>query len=688
MLENLNNYGPYAELVKNKKMKVYTKDFNKDNIDNHFFWILNIFRDGIETDEVQKAFVNVEFNNAVNIDLTLQDLLFNVLMWDIIVKSDMIIEPKHLFFGKSITQNSIKKYVDVYFLEEKRKSTSNIKLNNMIDDMMFKWCYIDEFNGYLSNTINLEDFIKLMKENSEFNRLIHADLTGTPVEEVKAVGMEYANKMIDIIQKSDHCLADFFNAGEGVNPKQFKEVAINIGTKPDGRGGVYPTLINTNFLTGGVNDTLSFFIEESGGRVAQIIVEGNVGISGYFARLLGLNNIDTIMYPDHNYVCDTKNFEEIFITNAIVQSKFENRYYRLSPNGQEYLLKNTTKDLVGKKIYLRSPMTCASHASGHGICYRCYGDLAYTNNDINIGKIAAEEVSSTLTGRMLQAKHLLESAVKVFKWPAEFNRFFDLDYDIIKVTSDDSVNLNNYKLLIDNISLQSEYEDVEYNEYVTKFEVLSPTGEIFNIHTQDADELYITSELNTIIRDKATEIDGKVAVDFKDLYEAPLFILEIQNYDLSATLKAIKDIIDKTDITNNLNRNDILQRLVETFIEGGINVMSIHGEVILSNQLRNVDNILEKPEWKYPNEPYNLLTLKQSLSNNPSIIVSLSYEGLSKMLYNPLTYRKNKPSFMDLFFMKRPSAYLSGKDAVKKYKDDGYIEKDNKKVIRFVEDPK
>lgn len=688
MLENFNNYGPYADLVKTGQMKIYTKDLTKDNINNHFFWILNLFRDGVETDQVQNAFVNVEFNNGINIDLSLQDTLYNMIMWDIIVQSDMTIEPKHLFFEKAITQKSIKKYIDTFFLEEKRKCIPNIKLNNMIDDMMFKWCYIDEFNGYLSNTINLEDFITLMNSNPEFDKLIHSDLSGVPLEDVKAVGMKYADKMIDYIKKSDHCLADFFNAGEGVNPKQFKEVAVNIGTKPDGRGSVYPTIVNTNFLTGGVNDIVSFFIEESGGRVAQIIVEGNVGDAGYFARLLGLNNLDTIIHPDPTYVCDSQNFQEIIIKDEQILTKFQNRYYRLNPKGQEYLLKVNDKHLIGQKIYLRSPMTCASHARGHGICYRCYGDLAYTNNDINIGKIAAEEISSKLTQRMLSAKHLLESSIKKMIWTEDFKRFFDLDYDVIKITDNDLINLSGYKLLIDkeHINLVSEYNQMEYNEYVDMFEILSPMGEIIDIHTTDADELYITNELNDLIREKATDYEGKLCIDFKDLMDTPLFIIELQNNELSATLNKIKSIINKTSITNKKDRHEILQLLTETFIEGGLNVMSIHGEVILSNQLRNVDNILENPQWQYPNEPYQLLTLSQSLSNNPSIIVSLSYEGLSRMLYNPLTYRKNKPSFIDLFFMKNPQKFLSNTDIVVEGKDDGYIEKDKKQVISFAKE--
>ena len=68
----------------------------------------------------------------------------------------------------------------------------------------------------------------------------------------------------------------------------------------------------------------------------------------------------------------------------------KNRYYRFNPNGMEYLIDDSDMSLIDKTIYLRSPMTCACASAGKGICKRCYGDLYYTNYDVNIGKIAAE----------------------------------------------------------------------------------------------------------------------------------------------------------------------------------------------------------------------------------------------------------------------------------------------------------
>jgi hypothetical protein len=161
--------------------------------------------------------------------------------------------------------------------------------------------------------------------------------------------------------------------------------------------------------------------------------------------------------------------------------------------------------------------------------------------------------------------------------------------------------------------------------------------------------------------------------------------MEIHNNELSRILDKIKDTIDKTSVTKSMDRHTLLQSLIETMIEGNLDVMGVHAETILSNQIRNIDNIIEMPEWEYPNEPYEIYTLSQALSNNPSVIVRLSYERVSKALYNPLTYRCSKPSFMDLFFMEKPQEYLSGKGEIRETVEDTFVSKELKQVVTFVE---
>lgn len=660
----LENYGPYAELIQNRSMVVDISSITKDNWEMHFNSILNIMRDTIETEYCRTVFVTIRFKE-IDIDLSVIDYWFNLIMWYVLVRTDKEIRPCHLFFDDCLTRKTIKKYIDENFIEENRSKLDNIELNNIVDDCLYRYSFIDEFSFYLANTINLEDFNDLMNSNPEFNQLIHADLSNVPLEEVSHAGSKLIERAVDIIKNSDHCLAPFFMAGEGVNPKQFKEFALNIGTKPDGKGGVYPAIVNTNFLTGGVNDLVSNFIESSTGRTAQIIVEGNVGTSGHFARLLGLNNSDSIIHPDPEHVCDTKNFQELEIKSMDILNRVQDRYYRLSPNGMEYKISRNDTHLLGKKIYLRSPMTCASVSRTGKVCYRCYGDLAYTNRDINIGKMASELISSALTQMMLSAKHLLESSIKVMKWSKGFTDIFEVEYNLIKIQDD--ISLDGYKLIIDP-SDGDEFDDgddsfknSDYSIFVSDFDIVAPNGESINIHTSEADNMYLTLDFLELIHKYGAEKEGKIVIDMEELQksESYLFAMQILNNDLSRTLEKIKSIVDNSKVVESHDRNSILQVLLEALIEGGLNVSSIHAEIILSNQIRSAHDILLVPEWQYPNEEYKLLTLKQSLNSHPSVSVSVSYEKISKMLYNPLTYRKKKPSIMDLFFIDKPQNYLT-----------------------------
>lgn len=685
---NFDNYGPYRELAMNGRITINTSSINTNNWNDHYNGILNIMKDSIETEFTQNMFITIIFADGIDVDLTIMDYWINLIFWYLNIRVGDAIESKHLYFNTSITKRSIKNYIDNLFIDRNRRRFSNMELNIIIDDAIAHFNQISNFAMFFANTINLEDTITIMREDQEFYECIHADLSAVPIEDVKAVGMDYTNKAISRMKNArdilgyDHCLANSWRANEGINSKQFKEFSINIGSKPDGQGGVFPAIINKSFITGGVNDALSYFIESSAGRYAQIMMKMNVGNSGYFARLLGLNNMDTILHQDPNYTCNTKHFVKINITSEKLLEKFNNRYYRENPKGIDKLIKsNRDIHLIGQTIYLRSPMTCASAAAGHGICYKCYGDLAYTNNDINIGRIASEEISAKLTQRMLSAKHLLETAVKRLTWVKAFFNIFEIEANEVKLQTE--MNYRGWKMIIDPecIELENEedYNDDEdreaasgvtvYNEYLTEFIVESPEGKTFSIHTEDLDKLYISTDLNNVIRNKAKPLEDRLIINMTDLTESSIFYMIIQNNELSKTLDRLKDILNKNSITKSMDINQILQAMLETLIEGDLDVSAVHGEVILSNQIRSVDDILEKPTWYDIESPYQILTLHQALSANPSITVTLSYQNLGKILYNPLTYRKHKPSFMDLFFMKSPQDYLNSENIVDEVKE-------------------
>lgn len=697
LLVNFDMYYVYADFVRypDKDFIINVKDITLDNYYEHLSGIFSIILDGIDEDIVIKKHIKVDFGetSVPLVPLSTIDYWYSLIMWYALLRTRIEIQPAHVFFDQQyLTQSTIKRFMDKFVIPVNRKRYSNKELNNVINDCLRAFGAVDEFSFYLMNTINLKDDIDLMNANDEYYELLHADLSNVPLEDEKKVAMDLTDKAISIIKKSgqwidyEHCLADSFRSKQGINARQYKEMNQHIGTKPRDDGTVWTESINKSFINGGVATPMYYMIDSSAGRTAQMMSKINVGDSGSFARLLGLNNIDTFLFPNPHYDCNTKNYEEIVVSTADILNLIIGRYYRMYPNGVEHLIEVTSTHLIGKRIFLRSPMTCASNARGDGICYKCYGDLAYTNSNINIGKMGADILSSKLTQRLLSAKHLLETVIEKIKWAQHFDDIFEVEGNAIKMLSD--INPKEWTIIIDpeditpenELDYSNDYDDDNestgqgsiYNEYITKFEIENKRGERHEIHTENDDKLYITTELNTAIRTRGKAVEDKIHVPMTSLEDSYMFFIAIHNNELSKTMELLMDILNKNSVTTSMNKNEILQKFLETVVEGGLYITSVHCETLLSNQIRSLDDIHAKPEWQYPNEQYQVLTLNSALNNNPAVIISLMYQRLSKVLYNPLTFRKNGSSYLDLFFMENPTEYLNAENVIqaKPNKDD------------------
>lgn len=686
-LVNYQNYGMFINIIKGEPIYINTDNINANTWNDYFSPLHNILLDGIETDLIQNYKINVSFGNVITVRLAPVDLWINLIMWRLLIYTNQRILPKHLVFSKHITQRTIKEFIDEFCIENNKRTIPNTILNGIISDCLTEISKIDNFAFYLANTFNLEDFVALSNQVPEFYKLMHPDLDNVPLEDVKHIGNKNAEKMIDIMNNTkihnpygkdyEHCLAIPLAIGEGVNPKQFREFAIVEGTKPNNEGGIFPHAIKTSFITGGISDPYDYYMDANASRIAQILQKENVGTSGRFARLLGLNNIDTRLHDDPHFDCHTRNFIELNISSEKVLKMVDSRWYKFTPNGVEHLIRaKTDKHLIGKTVLLRSPITCASAARGEGICYKCYGELAYVNKDINPGRYASEKLSAELTQRLLSAKHLLETIIKKINWCKEFNDFMEVNSNCITL-SQEIINTKGLYMLIDPEDMDSEDNSIDdeeedtYSEYVSKFYIKTPSGEEITIHSETDDKLYLSNTLNGIIRKKATRDKGRFSVPFAAIQNEPLFFIVLHNNDLMKALDDVKDCIDKNDITRgkDMTKDKLINKFINTIIVSNLSIQAVHLEVILMNQIRSVDDILEKPRWEYPNEEYQILTMKQSLDKNPSIVISLLNEKLEKMFYMPLTYKKHAPSFIDLFFMEQPQKFVNNSDII-----DGNVE--------------
>jgi len=331
-------------------------------------------------------------------------------------------------------------------------------------------------------------------------------------------------------------------------------------------------------------------------------------------------------------------------------------------------------------------MTCASAARGNGVCYKCYGDLAYTNNNIKIGKFAAENLSSELTQRQLSAKHLLETIIRKMSWVPEFTNYFAININILQLSTDFNFPKGTY-MVFDPLKLIQENEDDykktdylddddeedvvdgDYNTFTTEFYMEDKEGERTIIKTEDDNPMYLSSEFNTYLKKHAiTTEDDMLQLDLFELnkQDLALFFIKLHNNELSKTLDDIQSTLNKKidpkkrkESPESYTKDAILQALMELILEGNLHIMAVHLEILLMNQIRSAGSILDNPDWDCPDEPYQVITLNQALTDNPSITISMLYQNLSKALYYPLSFKKDSPSYMDLFFMKQPQNFLS-----------------------------
>lgn len=681
-LVNFKNYLMYADGIKSGNISVHIPtDITKDNIEDHIEAIRNILKDGIELKLIQNMRITISWEDNIKCKLSIFDYWINLFMWHMLLRIGVPIRPKNIFYDDTLRVDNIAEYVDKFTLTfENKERLDNYTLNESIENATWFFSYVDDYSLFLANTINNEDDIDLMNASPEYDALLHQNFENESFETIKNSGQSIADKTIEFIQNSkkyigyEHGLANSFRAREAINPRQYKESRINIGAKAID-DAVIPILINSSFATGGINTPEYFFAESCSARDSQIKSKRNVGDSGDLARILNINNIDTIFNKNKQYECMSTHFIKYEIKSKDHLKRIRGRRYRKNPNGIQHIITGNEENLIGSIIFLKSPMTCASHSSGKGICKACYGSLYNTNIDINPGIIAGELLTSNLTQRLLSAKHLSEVSVRSLKWVREFDEFMDVSGNIIQLTSGLDAEIANYKkycIIIDPEEIYTSNEEEEtlttgddddtttdtiYSDYVDHFVIRTAAGEIIDIHTEDKSPLYLTEEFSAKIKSSAKKHDDIAEMSLDSLDEIPLFYIRIINDPLTKALYDIKAIINKKAITTSFTPDEALQSIIDITVDIGMNIDSVHIEVLLSNQTVDESGI-KKPNWNDRNAVGRLVSLDNALVNNTSPIISLLYKDINKVFYSPLTYKKDSPSFLDMFFMEKPQEYM------------------------------
>ena len=369
--------------------------------------------------------------------------IVNVIMW----RPMMCIDPTNLRDEMIINSSSlskvgskmIKDYFDRYYVSkynsfiptmpDLKLEEINYFMNEFMCDATFQLSRISSiFNIFVGTSGNIEMFIDLEKRIPEFKEVTEfmLDEKLQPAEMEKQMD-EQRKKMINSIINDErpNMMKALVQPSSGLKDKQLSDMICNIALKPDEDGRTMQHPINTNYLNkGGLHSPEYYYMNAISGRKAAIINNEYMGKSGHLLILIAIATASAKLSRT-TLDCNTVNPIPIEIKTEKHLTKMHGRRYRY-PGQREYHILNSHEDkhLIGQTLYFRSPITCACK---DGICRECYGDLYYTNIDINnAGIYSATKVMNPVVQGILSAKHHQTTNSSMIEFREEFSTFFCL----------------------------------------------------------------------------------------------------------------------------------------------------------------------------------------------------------------------------------------------------------------------
>lgn len=435
-------------------------------------------------------------------------------------------------------------------------------------------------------------------------------------------------------------------------------------------GNTIPIVVNSNFIVGGLSNATYYYIDAIGGRKA-IIMNGTVmGLSGHFTRLI-LLLASNLRMNKQEHDCGTVHAAKLTVSSKTHLKKLVGRNYRTLYQRNYKPLRADQTELIGETIYVRSPAYCADEE----ICSTCYGELFFTNKDLeSIGGYSATKITEPVSQSILSSKHLLTTNSEKIEFDNPlFSEIFTIYANEILLRTDSKVDLSRYDLVIikGNIIQIDPFDDMEseFNKLINIFHICDKeTGEIIEFTDKTNTDLYLSPAMDDFIRYQTTaskkdkkKIEtkygkGTIVVPLDEYnHKEPVFIVEVENNELTRPLYAIIDLLDnksKREKSGVYSVDQMIQRMIDLLIESKIIADSIHGELLIRCLVRSSENVLDMPDFRRydAKENIEIMTIKSALEKHPSVTVSLSFQAINRQLQNMLTFKKTKPSYIDPFF--------------------------------------
>ena len=212
-----------------------------------------------------------------------------------------------------------------------------------------------------------------------------------------------SNKGITETLRNNFEYAYMIESGARGSWDQVKQIIMSRGFVSNFDGEILPVPIKHNLVEG--LSEKEFFYSTYGCRKGLLDIALNTGTSGYLSRKLIFSCANLQIDKDLED-CGTTDLLEIYVKTERKAKMLVNRYQLVKDN-LELITKQNYKDIIGKTIWIRSPILCNSPK----LCRKCYGDLYKVLRSRFVGIIAAQTLGERGTQLVLRTFHTSGSAV-------------------------------------------------------------------------------------------------------------------------------------------------------------------------------------------------------------------------------------------------------------------------------------
>ena len=647
-----------------------------DTYNNMRSCILNLVRGSFTIRACREYLIKFKFNkkDKEEYQLELRDFLINLILFEPFIElyGLNVLDKSYIFDCKTGIPN-IENYINnKIILTLKDYQVKNTYLNIRISNVIYNLRMISvDFSQILGLNFNIFTFADMYSSNTEIRDIMETkfDESLQPYE-IEAQLKELQNREMQIYKDlPDNELGAILRSATGVKPKQFTEFTIAGGLKPTIDGYTIPEVIQNSILIGGLDRPSYFYIDAGGANKSLIMNKRVMGSAGYFGKLVSLLT-RTLSMDTKISDCGNPHLIEIELKTNTHLKRCDGKYFKVNKDDIDYSVLNYEKHkhLVGKKIYIRSAITCGL---GNHVCAKCIGIQALTNADIanGVSTFYSEEVTKVVEQNILSTKHLLETFSEIIKFNDNFYKFFTLiGGEIMPVlqVEDEDKDIDDYAIYInpDDINKVDEYEDDSlFNNFLpdAKFvirNINNPKEEDIPIELEDK-ELFISKDvMKDIYKNNGYIYFSELNEDMK------LFEINIQNKELTKPLYDLMDLINKKKDNDNETIDSMLQQFLDLMVTAKISASIVAGEVIINRLIKDVNDPYVRPDFSQEIMPkYQIKTVKNALTKNKSPLIGLSSENLKKQLLDDELYTTRyeesyvDPLFKETISMKRLKGY-------------------------------